>query len=551
MRTIGRIFMLAALAATAATMFAGPTVAAAEETTLCTTDVGTNVCGSPTASIHETSVGKAKLLASPEVQCDVLFSSTSVGATGSPQIIEGHFTYTNCGCNVKEVAGTTAILEVLKEGHETAKVTGEAEINVNCFGIVCIYNGEGLIATVKGPLLSTEANGESVISEQVLSGGGFFCPSAGKLDIKLTPLAAVYIAKKGEKKEEPKTKTALCAADEAGTTCLEEHTPSTIDYKDSALEFLTSLLNFKCEGLVSGSVGAAGKPQEVKAEYKFSNCGSSCVVTEVSGGSKLFFLHEGTESSELALTTTEGLELFVKCGTTIKCTFGPTKLSGDGLGALKTGDNGHITFSKSSLGEHEGVTCPSEASLDALLVASTPIYVREDYAKPPTSLCSKDEGSPFCKSENQLKSIDYKDKAVELLTNLINVKCEGLATGTVGAPGNPLEVKPELTFSSCGGGCFVTVVSGPGKVLLQREGKAEEAKATAEGFEIFVKCGTTIKCLLGPEKVTGTALGALTTGDNGHLTFSKASLGKGEGATCPSEATLDATYVASSAAYIG
>ena len=76
-------------------------------------------------------------------------------------------------------------------------------------------------------------------------------------------------------------------------------------------------------------------------------------------------------------------------------------------------------------------------------------------------------------------------------------------------------------------------------MVLQREGKAEEAKATAEGFEIFVKCGTTIKCLLGPEKVTGTALGALTTGDNGHLTFSKASLGKGEGATCPSEATLD------------
>jgi len=28
-------------------------------------------------------------------------------------------------------------------------------------------------------------------------------------------------------------------------------------------------------------------------------------------------------------------------------------------------------------------------------------------------------------------------------------------------------------------------------------------------------------------------------------------LGKGEGATCPKEATLDALYVASSAAYIG
>jgi len=324
-----------------------------------------------------------------------------------------------------------------------------------------------------------------------------------------------------------------------------------VDFKDSAAEFLTSIVNSKCEGLISGSVGVAAKPQVVTAEYKFSSCGNSCTITEVSGGSKLLFLFEGELSKELASATTEGLEIFMKCGSTVKCAFGPMKLVGDDLGALATKDNGHVTFSKASMGKGEGLLCPSEASLDALFVASSSTYIREDYVKAKTALCSKDEGSPVCKSENQLKSIDYKDEALELLTNLINVKCTGLASGTVGSPGNPLAITAELTYSSCSGGCFVTAVSGPGTISLEREGKAEEAKATSEGFEIFVKCGTTIKCLLGPEKMVGKALGALTTGDNGHLTFSKVSMGKGEGATCPSEATLDALFVASSAAYIG
>ena len=364
------------------------------------------------------------------------------------------------------------------------------------------------------------------------------------------------VTKTTEEEEFTPHKTALCTADDIESICLEEHKPSMVDFKDSAVEFLTSSISSKCEGLFSStSVGEAGEPQKVKVETKFSSCTNGCVVTEIAGGSQLGFLYETSEKStgELATATTEGLELFYKCGEPVKCAYGPIEAVGDVLGALKTEDNGHITFSKDSLGEGEGVLCPKEASIDALFVASSAIYIRKDYGTPPTSLCSKDEKSPYCKSENQLKTIDYKDKAVELLTNLINVKCEGLVSGSVGtpAPSTPLEVKAELTYTGCSGGCFVTSVGGPGKIMLQGEGVAEEAKATSEGFEIFVKCGTTIKCLLGPEKMTGKALGALTTGDNGHLTWSKASLGKGEGATCPKEATLDALYVASSAAYIG
>jgi hypothetical protein len=545
-----KMFGLAALAALMAMALAGASSAMAESTTLCTA----NGSGCGVTHVHETTLSgsshKAKLLGGLiTVACDVLFLGDALAAEASPLVIHGNFTYTNCGsCTVAELKGGVAKIEVLKEGHETAKVTGEAVVFVDCGGesLECEYDGVGLESTAKGPLLSTETNGESKITNQIVhkhAGGGALCPEESKLDITMTPLSAIYISN-----GPPPTpsKTALCATDEATSTCLQENKPSTVDFKDSAVEFLTNLLNFKCEGLVSGSVGAAGKPQEVKAEHKYSGCASSCVVTEVGGGSKLFFLDEGVE---LAKVTTEGLELFVKCGTTIKCTFGPATLSGDGLGALTTKDNGHITFSKASLGEHEGSTCPTEASLDALFVASSPTYIREDYAL--TALCSKDEGTPICKSENQLKSIDYKDKAVELLTNLINVKCEGLASGTVGSPANPLEIKAELTYTVCSGGCFVTDVSGPGKIMLQREGKAEEASATSEGFEIFVKCGTTIKCLFGPEKMASKALGALTTGDNGHLTFTKVSMGKGEGATCPSEATLDALYVASSSAYIG
>jgi hypothetical protein len=452
-------------------------------------------------------------------------------------------------CTVTETS-EKAIVKLLKLGHELADVTYQLNWNVHCgIFINCTYDGEGLLGHALGPLLASGENGEFRNEEQTTHRVSGVCPETAKLDIALKSLEKLYISH--GKGPTITHKTALCTTDEVESTCIEEHKPSSVDFKDSALEFLTSLLNSKCEGLITGTPGAAGKPQEVKVESKYSACSNSCTITEISGGSKLFFLLEGELSKELATVTAEGIEIFLKCGSTVKCAFGPVKLTGESLGALATKDNGHVTFSKASLGKGEGLLCPTEASLDALLVASSPTYIREDYVKPLTALCSKDEGTPICKSENQLKTIDYKDKAVELLTNLINVKCEGLASGTVGAPANPLEVKAELTYTGCSGGCFVTAVSGPGKIMLQREGVAEEAKATSEGFEIFVKCGTKIKCLLGPEKMIGKALGALTTGDNGHLTFSKVSMGKGEGAICPSEATLDALLVASSAAYIG
>jgi hypothetical protein len=111
-------------------------------------------------------------------------------------VISGAFSYSNCNnsCVVTEENSPAEIL-ILKEGHETAKVTGEGLVHVNCSGFInCRYNGVGLKGTGKGPLLSTQANGEVSLSEQTTNKeSGSLCPSTAKLDITTTPLAALYI----------------------------------------------------------------------------------------------------------------------------------------------------------------------------------------------------------------------------------------------------------------------------------------------------------------------------------------------------------------------
>jgi hypothetical protein len=196
-----KMFGLAVLAALMAMAFVGADSAMAEETQLCKLDSVGNIgekcpAGEAITSVHTVSVGKALIAATPSVECNVLSATTSVGALAAPQVLKAHYTYTNCGCTVKEKAGTTAQEKILKLGHETADITLTWEIVLeSCFGIDCTYTGTELKATVKGPLLSTEENGEVNLSEQELNGKGAFCPSKAKLSIKTTPLAATYIAK--------------------------------------------------------------------------------------------------------------------------------------------------------------------------------------------------------------------------------------------------------------------------------------------------------------------------------------------------------------------
>jgi len=188
---------LAALTALMAMAFVGASSAMAESTTLCTAD-GSG-CG--VSHVHETSVGKAKLLSSVgTTECNVLFLGDISTTLANPLVVSGSFTYTNCelgggSCTAVEEA-SPAEIKVLKEGHEKSKVTGEGLVHLTCSGFIdCSYNGLGLKGEGKGPLLSTQANGEVTLSEQTTNKetGGFLCPKTAKLDITTTPLSATYI----------------------------------------------------------------------------------------------------------------------------------------------------------------------------------------------------------------------------------------------------------------------------------------------------------------------------------------------------------------------
>lgn len=212
-----KMFGFAAAAALMAMAMLGASSAMAEiETALCKVDPQRDynppqlACKSADliSHVHEETLSgtKAKLLTSIlTVECTVLFlgdvlkdatTGTYLSTPPTPLVIHGHFTYTNCGgCTVEEVSAD-ALIKVLKLGHESADVTGEAEVHVNCSGLNCYYNGKGLKGEAVGPLLSIHLNGEVELQEQEVNKvKGLFCPATGKLDITTVPLPShVYIA---------------------------------------------------------------------------------------------------------------------------------------------------------------------------------------------------------------------------------------------------------------------------------------------------------------------------------------------------------------------
>jgi hypothetical protein len=192
-KTLGRV-VLSALMAMA---ILSASSAMAESTALCKVDQNPCEAANQLSSVHEESVGKAKLLTSiGTTECNVSFSGTISTKLANPLVISGEFKYKNCllgseKCTATEENGPSEI-KVLKEGHETSKVTGEGLVHVVCTAFIdCSYNGTNLVGTGKGPLLSVESNpnGEVTLSEQATTkeAGGFLCPKSSKLDITMVP----------------------------------------------------------------------------------------------------------------------------------------------------------------------------------------------------------------------------------------------------------------------------------------------------------------------------------------------------------------------------
>ena len=187
---------LAAITALMAMAFLGASSAVAEPTALCGADE--SPCAEPVTHIHRTIKKKTKIVfgAVATTQCEVLELISTTSNLANPLIAEGNLTYSNCdkGCTVSEENGP-AEFKLLKEGHETASLTFEFLIHATCTGINCRFNGVGLKATAKGPLLASNENGEVLLTEQTLNKeSGLFCPATTKLTFEMIPSSALYIS---------------------------------------------------------------------------------------------------------------------------------------------------------------------------------------------------------------------------------------------------------------------------------------------------------------------------------------------------------------------
>lgn len=164
-----------------------------------------------------------------------------------------------------------------------------------------------------------------------------------------------------------------------------------------------------------------------------------------------------------------------------------------------------------------------------------------------TALCKVDENP--CAKANQVTEVHFVAKPVLIHTSVMDYECDALLSATVGELAESQTLTAQsLTYTSCNQGCTRTVKK-LGKLTLERTG-TETAKLTGSGFEIYVQCSGKIDCTYAFNGLNGTALGALLTGDNGHLRFEEATLEKIGGLLCPTVATLSGLFVASQTFYV-
>jgi hypothetical protein len=544
---------LAAFAVLMAMAFLGASSAMAGSTQLCMNDE--DPCGSVIEHVHEqTSKGApARLLSSlGNVTCDALFLGSTLGL-GAPLVIHGNFTYTNClrngeACTVTEVS-TSSLIEVLRTAAETAKLTGEGEVNVQC-GINCTYNGEELSGTSKGALLAG-GTGESSTSEAVVHHvGGAICPETSRLDIRMTPLIKTYIASEPPKVSES---TQLCKTDES--PCEAANVISHVHEQTAAgapATLLSSLGNVTCDALFLGLTLGLGAPLVIHGNFTYTNClrnGKSCTVTEVSTSSLLSVLKT---SHETASVTGEG-EVNVHCGIFINCTYNGEGLEATAKGPLlSTAANGEVTLNKQVTHHVGGGICPETGKLDIETHPSIKTYIASESTEvsESTQLCKADE-SP-CEAANAIAHVHEetsKGAPATLLSSLGNVTCDALFLGSTLELGAPLVIHGNFTYTNClrnGEACTVTEVSTSSLIEVLRTA-AEEATITGEG-EVNVQCG--INCTYNGEELSGTAKGALAAGGTGESSTTEATTHHVGGAICPETSKLDIRLTPLLATYI-
>ncbi|HET7485640.1 MAG TPA: hypothetical protein VFJ64_09740 [Solirubrobacterales bacterium] len=161
--------------------------------------------------------------------------------------------------------------------------------------------------------------------------------------------------------------THLCTADEAncakGNIITHVHETSV-----GKAILLTNTITVSCNVLFLGEVVEEGEAGQavVEGNFTFSNCGSSCTVTEESASSRVEVEKSGHETGSVA---GEG-EVLVNC-LGIKCFYNGKGLIGTAKGLLlSTAANGEISLQEKTVNLTKGTFCPSVRKLD---ITTTPL----------------------------------------------------------------------------------------------------------------------------------------------------------------------------------
>lgn len=180
-------------------------------------------------------------------------------------------------------------------------------------------------------------------------------------------------------------------------------------------------------------------------------------------------------------------------------------------------------------------------------LASTALVGASSAMAENTALCNVDE-TP-CSPANQTTAVHYEADNILVHTSSMDYECDALLSATPSALGKPqILTATSLVYTSCNQGCTRTVKA-LGTFSVLRTG-ADSAEIAGNGFEILVQCGAVLNCTYSFKGLIGKVSGPLLTGDNGHITYTKATLTKIGGTLCPAVATLDALFIALNAVYV-